>query len=135
MHCTLPWHTAQAPRARRWSPRADRGNLRLRVRASFVSLKECAALSLTTWVTQHVRHDAGTTDSDSDIVLKGVVRVENLDDATEHIADVLARVKPEYLVRHYFSSLNGPPLSVYWLYSAATITSGPGFTTRQLQCG
>ena len=42
---------------------------------------------------------AGTTDSDSDIVLKGVVRVENLEDATEHIADVLARVKPEYLVR------------------------------------
>ena len=42
---------------------------------------------------------AGTTDSDSDIVLKGVVRVENLDDATEHIADVLARVKPEYIVR------------------------------------
>ncbi len=32
-------------------------------------------------------------------MLKGVVRVENLEDATEHIADVLARVKPEYLVR------------------------------------
>ena len=47
----------------------------------------------------------GTTDSSSDIVLKGVVRVENLEDATEHIADVLARVKPEYLVRNVCQSV------------------------------
>ena len=39
-----------------------------------------------------------TNDTDTDIVLKGVVRVENLDDATEHVAKVLERVKPEYLV-------------------------------------
>ncbi|GAX81235.1 hypothetical protein CEUSTIGMA_g8667.t1 [Chlamydomonas eustigma] len=42
-----------------------------------------------------------TTDSDTDIVLKGVVRIENLDDATEHVAKVLERVKPEYLRRAY----------------------------------
>jgi hypothetical protein len=31
----------------------------------------------------------------------GVTRVGNLIDATEHIADVLARVKPQYLTRAY----------------------------------
>ncbi len=39
-----------------------------------------------------------TSDSKTDAVLKGVVRVENLEDAGEHIGDVLRRVKPEYLV-------------------------------------
>mmetsp|Transcript_14612 Transcript_14612/g.41110 ORF Transcript_14612/g.41110 Transcript_14612/m.41110 type:complete len:708 (-) Transcript_14612:179-2302(-) len=42
-----------------------------------------------------------TQDSDVDTVLKGVVRVENLEDASEYIAPVLARVKPEYLMRAY----------------------------------
>ncbi|EFN54955.1 hypothetical protein CHLNCDRAFT_134718 [Chlorella variabilis] len=42
-----------------------------------------------------------TDDSQSDIVLKGVVRVENLEDATEHVGPVLERVKPEYLRRAY----------------------------------
>lgn len=37
-------------------------------------------------------------DSESDLVLKGVVRVENLDDASQHVGPVLERVKPEYLV-------------------------------------
>mmetsp|Transcript_35555 Transcript_35555/g.78915 ORF Transcript_35555/g.78915 Transcript_35555/m.78915 type:complete len:702 (+) Transcript_35555:106-2211(+) len=41
------------------------------------------------------------TDSETDIVLKGVVRVENLEDATEHVEMVLKRVKPEYLRRAY----------------------------------
>ncbi|MCO5566744.1 hypothetical protein L7F22_020424 [Adiantum nelumboides] len=40
-------------------------------------------------------------DSETDIVLKGVVRVENLEDATEHIGEVLSRVKREYLTRAY----------------------------------
>ncbi|KAI5061458.1 hypothetical protein GOP47_0023963 [Adiantum capillus-veneris] len=40
-------------------------------------------------------------DSETDIVLKGVVRVENLEDATEHIREVLSRVKREYLTRAY----------------------------------
>eukprot|EP00250_Pteridium_aquilinum_P024420 c29055_g1_i1 orf=442-2277(-) len=40
-------------------------------------------------------------DSETDIVLKGVVRVENLEDATEHIGEVLSRVKKEYLTRAY----------------------------------
>lgn len=44
---------------------------------------------------------SGTGDSDTDTVLKGVVRVESLDDATEHIDAVLERVKPEYLKRAY----------------------------------
>ncbi|KAL6144536.1 hypothetical protein ACLB2K_055228 [Fragaria x ananassa] len=36
-----------------------------------------------------------------DIVLKGVVRVKNLQDALEHIAEVLKRVKKEHLQRTY----------------------------------
>ena len=40
----------------------------------------------------------GTKDSESDAVLKGVVRVEGLEDATQHVQQVLQRVKPEYLV-------------------------------------
>ncbi|KAG1675249.1 hypothetical protein FOA52_016280 [Chlamydomonas sp. UWO 241] len=43
----------------------------------------------------------GTTDSETDVVLKGVVRVENLEDATEHIPMVLTRVKAEYLRKAY----------------------------------
>ncbi|XP_078177683.1 nuclear/nucleolar GTPase 2-like [Carex rostrata] len=40
-------------------------------------------------------------DSETDIVLKGVVRVTNLRDATEHIGEVLKRVKKEHLQRAY----------------------------------
>ncbi len=40
-------------------------------------------------------------DSDTDTVLKGVVRTENLATPTEHIPDLLARVRPEYLERTY----------------------------------
>ncbi len=40
-------------------------------------------------------------DSDTDTVLKGVVRVENLATPAEHIPDLLARVRPEYLERTY----------------------------------
>ncbi|KAK8949001.1 hypothetical protein KSP39_PZI006007 [Platanthera zijinensis] len=40
-------------------------------------------------------------DSETDIVLKGVVRVENLEDAWEHIREVLRRVKKEHLQRAY----------------------------------
>jgi nuclear GTP-binding protein len=42
-----------------------------------------------------------TEDTDTDSVLKGVVRISNLEDASEHIPDVIARVKPEYLRRAY----------------------------------
>lgn len=42
-----------------------------------------------------------TKDSDTDAVLKGVVRVSNLEDATEHVQEVLRRVKAEYLRRAY----------------------------------
>jgi nuclear GTP-binding protein len=42
-------------------------------------------------------------------VLKGVVRVENLEDATEHVGAVLDRVKPEHLTRAYrIQSWSGP---------------------------
>jgi nuclear GTP-binding protein len=44
---------------------------------------------------------ADTGDTDTDAVLKGVVRVEKLDDATEYIQEILNRVKPEYLRRAY----------------------------------
>uniref|UniRef100_A0A0D6QTK2 Nuclear/nucleolar GTPase 2 n=1 Tax=Araucaria cunninghamii TaxID=56994 RepID=A0A0D6QTK2_ARACU len=40
-------------------------------------------------------------DSETDIVLKGVVRVANLQDATDHIGEVLRRVKRDYLKRAY----------------------------------
>ena len=40
-------------------------------------------------------------DSDTDTVLKGVVRVENLATPPEHIPELLTRVKPEYLERTY----------------------------------
>ncbi|KAI9005047.1 NUC091 domain-containing protein [Hyaloraphidium curvatum] len=40
-------------------------------------------------------------DSETDIVLKGVVRVENLPSPEEHIGEVLERVKPEYIRRTY----------------------------------
>lgn len=40
-------------------------------------------------------------DTETEILLKGVVRVENVKDCTEHIPMVLERVKKEYLVRTY----------------------------------
>ncbi|BEI88430.1 uncharacterized protein CcaverHIS019_0111480 [Cutaneotrichosporon cavernicola] len=40
-------------------------------------------------------------DSESDTVLKGVVRVENLDTPAEHIPELLNRVRKEYLERTY----------------------------------
>ena len=40
-------------------------------------------------------------DTDTDAVLKGVVRVEKLEDATEYIGELINRVKPEYLRRAY----------------------------------
>ncbi|GMG99250.1 hypothetical protein Nepgr_001090 [Nepenthes gracilis] len=41
------------------------------------------------------------SDSETDIVLKGVVRVSNLQDAAEHIGEVVKRVKKEHLERAY----------------------------------
>ncbi|CAM8999559.1 unnamed protein product [Rhodiola kirilowii] len=40
-------------------------------------------------------------DTETDVVLKGVVRVSNLQDASEHIGEVLKRVKKEHLQRAY----------------------------------
>uniref|UniRef100_A0A0R0HIB1 Nuclear/nucleolar GTPase 2 n=1 Tax=Glycine max TaxID=3847 RepID=A0A0R0HIB1_SOYBN len=40
-------------------------------------------------------------DSETDVVLKGVVRVTNLKDAADHIGEVLKRVKKEHLERAY----------------------------------
>lgn len=40
-------------------------------------------------------------DSDTDTVLKGVVRVENLYTPAEHIPELLRRVRPEYIERTY----------------------------------
>ncbi len=39
---------------------------------------------------------------------QGVVRVENLEDASEYIGPVLERVKPEYLVRAYKVKVRQP---------------------------
>ena len=40
-----------------------------------------------------------TNDSEAETVLKGVVRIERLEDATVYVPALLQRVKPEYLVR------------------------------------
>jgi len=40
-------------------------------------------------------------DTEADIVLKGVTRVENLGDATDYISEILKRVKKEYLKKTY----------------------------------
>eukprot|EP01105_Mastigella_eilhardi_P021471 TRINITY_DN5199_c0_g1_i1.p1 TRINITY_DN5199_c0_g1~~TRINITY_DN5199_c0_g1_i1.p1 ORF type:complete len:921 (-),score=296.33 TRINITY_DN5199_c0_g1_i1:50-2752(-) len=42
-----------------------------------------------------------SNDSETEIVLKGVVRIENLHEPTDHIPALLERVKPEYLQRAY----------------------------------
>jgi nuclear GTP-binding protein len=42
-------------------------------------------------------------DTETQIILKGVVRVENVKDPENHIQGVLDRVKPEHLRRHYLS--------------------------------
>lgn len=42
-----------------------------------------------------------TGDSETDIVLKGVVRVENLENAADHVPAVLEKVKPEYITNTY----------------------------------
>ncbi|XP_068660085.1 nuclear/nucleolar GTPase 2 [Aristolochia californica] len=41
------------------------------------------------------------SDSETDVVLKGVVRITNLEDASEHIGEVLKRVKKQHLQRAY----------------------------------
>lgn len=46
-----------------------------------------------------VVHPSG--DTDTDIVLKGIVRVENVKDPEDHIPTVLERVKKEYLIKTY----------------------------------
>jgi len=40
-------------------------------------------------------------DTETDIVLKGVVRVQNIEDPAEHIHAVLERVRPEFIARAY----------------------------------
>jgi nuclear GTP-binding protein len=40
-------------------------------------------------------------DTHTDIVLKSVVRIENLDETTDYIEEILKRVKKEYLQKHY----------------------------------
>jgi ribosome biogenesis GTPase A len=42
-----------------------------------------------------------TGDSETELVLKGVVRVENIGEAIEHIPTVLERVKKEYVSKTY----------------------------------
>jgi nuclear GTP-binding protein len=42
-----------------------------------------------------------TQDSESDIILKGVVRVENVENTEDYISSVLERCRPEYLERTY----------------------------------
>ena len=44
---------------------------------------------------------AGSADTDTGAVLKGVVRIESLTDAPDHIGDILKRVQPGAIVRAY----------------------------------
>ncbi len=48
-----------------------------------------------------VVHDATNTETDTEKVLRGVVRVENVDYPEQYIPDVMERVKKEYLARTY----------------------------------
>lgn len=50
-----------------------------------------------------VPHD--TTDSEADIVLKGVCRVENISAPEDHIGVLLSRVQPRHLIRTYGPSI------------------------------
>ncbi|KAI8867049.1 NGP1NT-domain-containing protein [Ramicandelaber brevisporus] len=43
----------------------------------------------------------GPEDTETDIVLKGVVRVENIKTPEDHVAEILRRTRPEYLRRTY----------------------------------
>ncbi|KAG8178966.1 hypothetical protein JTE90_013122 [Oedothorax gibbosus] len=40
-------------------------------------------------------------DTDTEIVLKGVVRVENIESPEDHIPELMSRVKPEYMAKTY----------------------------------
>ncbi len=55
-----------------------------------------------------------TTDTEDDIVLKGVVRVENLEEPTFHVDQVLARCKPDYLVGARFGCGLAPCAALAW---------------------
>jgi nuclear GTP-binding protein len=44
---------------------------------------------------------AASDDTETDVVLKGVVRIENLQDPQEHVAQVLEHIKREYITRTY----------------------------------
>ena len=46
-----------------------------------------------------------TTDSEADIVLKGVCRVENISAPQDHIQELLSRVQPRHLIRTYGPSI------------------------------
>lgn len=46
-----------------------------------------------------------TTDSEAEIVLKGVCRVENISAPQDHIQELLSRVQPRHLIRTYGSSI------------------------------
>lgn len=42
-----------------------------------------------------------TDDSESEIIMKGVVRVEYIKEPSQYISDILNKVKSEYLTRTY----------------------------------
>uniref|UniRef100_A0A2L2Y8C7 Nucleolar GTP-binding protein 2 n=1 Tax=Parasteatoda tepidariorum TaxID=114398 RepID=A0A2L2Y8C7_PARTP len=42
-----------------------------------------------------------TGDTDTEIVLKGVVRIENIQDPEDHVPELLDRVKKEYIIKTY----------------------------------
>jgi len=52
-------------------------------------------------------------DSETQIILKGVVRVENVTDPENHIQGVLDRVRPEHLRRHY--GMDKPGVDNTWV--------------------
>ena len=42
-----------------------------------------------------------TGETEIQLILKGVVRIENIGDATDHVAEVVRLVKKEYLCKSY----------------------------------
>jgi len=80
-------------------------------------------------------------DSETDIVLKGVVRVANLQDASEHIGEVLRRVKKDYLKRAYklqdwmmMIMLRCHPHLVPWFLGSMVQHQQQGVRLHQFQC-
>jgi ribosome biogenesis GTPase A len=75
-----------------------------------------------------------TNDSESDAVLKGVVRVEGLEDATQHVQAVLDRIKPEYLVSELFAGWFSSCFSFVYCHKSDGVSLTPAAVKAGVLC-